>query len=139
MYILDTDHLNVLDRGGANSQRLLQRLASVSSSQVATSIISYEEQMRGWLSYITKAQSIMQQVETYKQLKRQLVSYCTIPVLEFDEQAAQVFQHLRREYPRLGTMDLKIASIALVNQAVLLTRNSTDFGQVSDLSIEDWT
>ncbi|NJR60661.1 MAG: type II toxin-antitoxin system VapC family toxin [Cyanobacteria bacterium CRU_2_1] len=139
MYILDTDHLSVLDRGGANAQRLLQRLASVSSSQVAASIISYEEQMRGWLSYITKAQSITQQVETYKQLKRQLVSYCTIPVLEFDEQAAQVFQRLRKEYPRLGTMDLKIASIALVNQAVLLTRNSADFGQISGLSIEDWT
>ncbi|MBW4646660.1 MAG: hypothetical protein KME23_27350 [Goleter apudmare HA4340-LM2] len=35
-------------------------------SQVAASIISYEEQMRGWLSYIAKAQSIEQQVETYK-------------------------------------------------------------------------
>lgn len=115
MYILDTDHLSVLDRGGVNAQRLLQRLASVSSRQVAASIISYEEQMRGWLSYIAKAQTIEQQVETYKQLKRQLANYCTIPVLEFDEKAAQEFQRLRKEYPRLGTMDLKIASVALVN------------------------
>jgi tRNA(fMet)-specific endonuclease VapC len=139
MYILDTDHLSVLDRGGVNAQRLLQRLASVSPTQVAASIISYEEQMRGWLSYIAKAQTIEQQVEPYKQLKRQLANYCAIPVLEFDEQAAQEFQRLRKEYPRLGTMDLKIASVALVNRAVLLTRNSADFGQISDLSIEDWT
>ncbi|AFY32351.1 type II toxin-antitoxin system VapC family toxin [Calothrix sp. PCC 7507] len=139
MYILDTDHLSVLDRGGANAQRLLQRLASLSSSQVATSIISYEEQMRGWLSYIAKAQSIEQQVETYKQLKRQLANYCAIPVLEFDEQATQEFQRLRKEYPRLGTMDLKIASLALVNRAVLLTRKSADFGQIAGLFIEDWT
>jgi tRNA(fMet)-specific endonuclease VapC len=139
MYVLDTDHLSVLDRGGANAQRLLQRLASVNSSQVAASIISYEEQMRGWLSYLAKAQTIAQQVETYKQLKRQLATYCTIPVLEFDEQAAQEFQRLRKEHPRPDTMDLKIASIALVNQAVLLTRNSADFGQISGLSIEDWT
>ncbi|NJN58696.1 MAG: type II toxin-antitoxin system VapC family toxin [Leptolyngbyaceae cyanobacterium SL_5_9] len=139
MYILDTDHLSVLDRGGANAQHLLKRLASVSSRQVAASIISYEEQMRGWLSCISKAQSITQQVATYQQLKRQLVNYCTIPVLEFDEQAASVFQRIRKEYPRLGTMDLKIASIALVNQAVLLTRNSADFEQIFGLSIEDWT
>ncbi|MGJ3253288.1 MAG: type II toxin-antitoxin system VapC family toxin, partial [Elainellaceae cyanobacterium] len=79
------------------------------------------------------------QVEIYKQLKRQLANYCTIPVLEFDEQAAQEFQHLRKEHPRLGTMDLKIASVALVNRAVLLTRNSADFEQISDLTIEDWT
>ena len=36
-------------------------------------------------------------------------------------------------------MDLKIASVALVNQAVVLTRNSRDFGQIAGLFIEDWT
>ncbi len=95
--------------------------------------------MRGWLSYIAKAKTVEQQVEPYKQLKQQLTNYCTIPILEFDEQAAQEFQRLRKAYPRLGTMDLKIASIALVNKAVLLTRNSADFGQIAGLSIENWT
>ncbi len=139
MYIFDTDHLSVLERGGDKAQRLMQRLANVNSTQVAASIISYEEQMRGWLSYIAKAKTVEQQVEPYKQLKQQLTNYCTIPILEFDEQAAQEFQRLRKAYPRLGTMDLKIASIALVNKAVLLTRNSADFGQIAGLSIENWT
>lgn len=139
MYIFDTDHLSVLERGGDNAQRLLQRLANVHSTQVATSIISYEEQMRGWLSYIAKVKSVDQQVEAYKQLKQQLANYCAIPVLEFDEQTAQEFQRLRKAYPRLGTMDLKIASVALVNKAILLTRNSADFGQITGLFIENWT
>ena len=139
MYIFDTDHLSVLERGGVEAQRLMQRLANVNSTQVAASIISYEEQMRGWLSYIAKAKTVEQQVEPYKQLKQQLTNYCTIPILEFDEQAAQEFQRLRKAYPRLGTMDLKIASITLVNKAVLLTRNSADFGQIAGLSIENWT
>ncbi len=138
MYILDTDHLSVLDRGGTQAQRLIQRLANVRSNQVVASIISYEEQMRGWLSYIAKAQTIEQQVEAYQQLKRQLANYCRIPVLKFDQPAAQEFQRLRKVYPRLGTMDLKIASITLVNQAVLLTRNSADFGQITGLSFENW-
>ena len=139
MYILDTDHLSVLERGGIKAQRLMQRLSGISSIQVAASIISYEEQMRGWLSYIAKAKSDKQQVEAYKQLKQQLTNYCAIPVLEFDEQAALEFQRLRKAYPRLGTMDLKIASVALANNAVLLTRNSADFGQIVNLLIEDWT
>jgi tRNA(fMet)-specific endonuclease VapC len=42
MYILDTDHLSVIDRGGVKAQHLLQRLASIDPTQVATSIISYE-------------------------------------------------------------------------------------------------
>jgi tRNA(fMet)-specific endonuclease VapC len=139
MYILDTDHLSVIDRGGVKAQHLLQRLASIDPTQVATSIISYEEQMRGWLSYTAKAQTVDKQVEAYKELKQQLTNYCTIPVIEFDEQAAQEFQRLKKLYPRLGTMDLKIASVVLVNQAVLLTRNSSDFGRITGLLIEDWT
>lgn len=139
MYILDTDHLSVLDRGGINAQTLMQRLASIRSDQVVTSIISYEEQTRGWLSYIAKAQTIERQVEGYKQLKTQLASYCKIPILEFDERSVSEFLRLRKQYPRLGTMDLKIASIALANKAILLTRNMTDFGQISGLSTENWT
>jgi tRNA(fMet)-specific endonuclease VapC len=139
MYILDTDHLSILDRGGAASQRLLQRLATENSAQVAATIISYEEQTRGWLSYVAKNQALARQVEAYSQLKRQLINYCAIPILEFDAQAAQEFQRLRKSYPRLGTMDLKIASISLANQAILLTRNLSDFEQISGLHAEDWT
>jgi tRNA(fMet)-specific endonuclease VapC len=95
--------------------------------------------MRGWLSYIAKARSIEQQVDIYRQLKQQLLNYCTIPVLDFDRAASQEFQRLKKIYPRLGTMDLKIAAIALANKAIVLTRNKRDFGQIEDLSIEDWT
>ncbi|MEY2832492.1 MAG: hypothetical protein RLZZ574_1750 [Cyanobacteriota bacterium] len=95
--------------------------------------------MRGWLSYTAKAQSIEKQIKAYKELKRQLINYCIIPIVEFDEQAAYELQRLKKMYPRLGTMDLKIASIVLVNQAILLTRNNLDFGRVTGLSVEDWT
>lgn len=139
MYILDTDHLSVLDRGGVKAQRLLQKLADVDSTQVATSIISYEEQMRGWLSYGAKAQTMEQEIEAYKQLKRQLTNYCAISVLEFNDEAGQEFQRLKKLYPRLGRMDLKIASIALAHQAIVLTRNSGDFGRILGLCIDDWT
>lgn len=138
MYILDTDHISILDRGGMEAQRLRLRLANINPSQVVATIISYEEQMRGWLSQIAKVKTIEEQVEGYKKLHRQLTNYCAIPVIEFDQEAAQEFKRLKKLYPRLGTMDLKIASITLVNKAVLLTRNSSDFGQIVDLSIDNW-
>ena len=36
-------------------------------------------------------------------------------------------QQLRKQYPRLDTMDLKIAAIVLTHDATLLTRNQKDF------------
>ena len=139
MYILDTDHLSVLDRGGNTANNLLQRLATLDPNSVATTIINYEEQMRGWMSYSARAKTETQLIEAYRQLNRQLRNYCTIPVVEFDEVSVREFQRIKKLYPRIGTMDLKIASIALVNQSIVLTRNSRDFGQIIGLSTEDWT
>ena len=139
MYLLDTDHLTTLQRGGESAQRLLTKLAIVSTREIATTVVSYEEQLRGWLSYIAKSRSIDAQVEAYRQLKNQLKTYCTIPVLEFNPQAAIEFKRLKKAYPRLGAMDLKIAAIALAKRADLLTRNLSDFGQIENLSAEDWT
>ena len=67
------------------------------------------------------------------------MNYCAIPVIEFDLGAVREFNRLRKMYPKLGKMDLKIAAITIVKNSILLTRNSLDFGQIAGLSIEDWT
>lgn len=137
MYILDTDHISIMDRGGSAAQPLLSRLILVKPNQVFTTIITYEEQMRGWLSYTAKTSIITKQIAAYQKLERHIANYRKILVLSFDEKAGEVFQNLRKQYPRLGAMDLKIAAIALANQSTLLTRNTKDFGQIRNLSIED--
>jgi tRNA(fMet)-specific endonuclease VapC len=60
-------------------------------------------------------------------------------VLTFDSAAAQIYDDLRRQRVRIGTMDLRIASSALSRQFVVLTRNAVDFSKVPGLNIEDWT
>ena len=51
----------------------------------------------------------------------------------------QVSQNLQSNKIRIGTMVLKIASIAIANQAILVSRNIKDFEQVPDLTVQDWT
>lgn len=43
MRILDTDHMTLLERGGISAVPLEIRLAQVPASEIATTIISYEE------------------------------------------------------------------------------------------------
>lgn len=59
-------------------------------------------------------------------------------IIDFDDVAATKFQELKKAKIRVGTMDLKIAAIALVHGASVLTGNKGDFRQVPGLKIEDW-
>jgi tRNA(fMet)-specific endonuclease VapC len=118
---------------------LRARLAHVSPAEVVTTIISYEEQMRGWMAYLARTRSVAHQVEAYRRLLQHLDNYRRIPVLPFDDAAAVTFQQLRHTRLRIGTMDLKIAAIAVSRDATLLSRNLADFRQVPGLQVEDWT
>jgi tRNA(fMet)-specific endonuclease VapC len=140
MHILDTDHLSLLGRADSpTAQRLRFRLAGLKPEERVTTIITFEEQMRGWMSHLAQARSLARQVEAYRQLKDFLDRYLTITVLEFDEAAASEFERLKQSRLRIGTMDLKIAAITLAHGATLLTRNLKDFTRVPGLRVEDWT
>ncbi len=139
MYLLDTDHISLIARGGAEGQRILHRLSILPPTEVAVSIISYEEQMRGWLAEIAAARALDRQEAKYHELGRMLKYYCATPVLPFEGSAITAFQNLWLQRLRVGTMDLKIAAIALANDATLLTRNLADFNKVPDLRVEDWS
>ena len=139
MVFLDTDHMSLLDRGGPEGVRIRLRLRGLAPDDMATTIIYYEEQTRGWLSRIAQSPDLERQRVAYRELKRQLMNNCAIAVVDFDERASEEFERLRLASIRIGTMDLKIAAIAIANGATLLTRNQTDFGKVPGLQIADWS
>ena len=101
-------------------------------------MITYEEQTRGWLSYIAKARNLDEQIIAYRKLEKHIATFAKLKVFGFDSESAVVFKRLRAEYPRLGTMDLKIAAIAIAKSATLLTRNLSDFENIANLQVEDW-
>ena len=136
MFVLDTDHLVELDRGSEKGAGLKARLEAV-VDDVTTTIISAEEQLRGWLAQIHRQRDLHRQVEAYGRLQRRLEFFAAWTVLPWSNRAADIFQQLRSQRIRIGTMDLKIASITLAHDATLLSRNLRDFQQVPDLRVED--
>ena len=139
MIILDTDVLSIVQRAdGPEYDNLVDRLDSA-GEEVAVSIVSFEEQMRGWLAFIARAKTANQQIKGYARLHALLEDFSTRPILDFDQPSALEFERLKASRVRIGTMDLKIAAISLAHDALLLSRNLTDFRKVPMLRVDDWS
>jgi len=94
--------------------------------------------MRGWLALIARNSTVSHQVAAYHELSGISRFYAMWNVVDFDESAAMRYETLRSQKIRVGSMDLKMASIALVHDALLLTANKRDFTQVPGLRFENW-
>ena len=138
MLVLDTDHLGEFDDASAAGARLNELLLD-SREELAATIVSVEEQLRGWLAQIHRLHADpYAQIPVYARLQRRLEFYADWTVLPWDARSAEMFSDLRRQSVRIGSMDLKIACIVLAYDATLLTRNATDFSKVPSLRFENW-
>ena len=139
MIILDTDHINIL-RQPEHSQYAVLTANMIRSGDPVFSltVVSVEEQLRGWLAAIHRARKVHGQILYYTRLVGTVRYYSRWQILPFNEPAADRFEQLRTERVRIGTMDLKIAAIALEADALLLSANLRDFERVPGLRIENW-
>jgi tRNA(fMet)-specific endonuclease VapC len=121
----------------ARATSLRERLVASPDRDIVTTAITPEEQMRGWRSAIHGQRNVQRQVKYYERLVGLFRFFADWRILLFDDSAAKMFQSLRGQGLRVGTMDLKIAAIALVQDATLLTTNLRDFEKVPGLRDED--
>lgn len=136
IYLLDSDHLSLHQRG---YESLKTYLLKYSPEQIFISIISAEELLRGRLAQVRRANQPEERVRGYYWFSKTLEFLNGFNIFKYDPRAEAHFQNLQAKKVKIGTQDLKIASIAISNGAVLITRNQRDFEQVPDLEIENWT
>jgi tRNA(fMet)-specific endonuclease VapC len=80
MVVLDTDHMSVLERNTQPGAATLRaHLANLLPDEVVTTIISYEEQMRGWMAYLAQSRSVAQQGVAYGRLLQHLTTIDGFP------------------------------------------------------------
>ncbi len=117
---------------------LLNSRLEAATDQVGCTIVSVEEILRGWLAVIYLLRDVRRQIPVYRRLGQLFSVLSEWEIMPFDDDAADRFAELRRQGIRIGTMDLKIVSIALARDALLLTANLRDFAVVPDLRCENW-
>ena len=139
-YLLDTDHLSILQRQtGESYHNLSRRMAKHPLSDFAISIVTFHEQMLGSHAYINRARTLKAKVKGYEMMTRIVSDFKELPVVSFDAGAATAYSQISPQRIQLAKMDARIAAIALSHQLTLLTRNHRDFGKVAGLTSEDWT
>ncbi len=138
MILLDTDHLSVFTDERDPRHGLLNLRMEAAVEQVACTIVNVEEILRGWLAVIHRLREVHRQLPAYARLGQLFNVLSDWEIVPFEERAADQFARLRRQRIRIGSMDLKIASIALVNDALLVTSNLRDYSLVPGLRCENW-
>jgi tRNA(fMet)-specific endonuclease VapC len=138
-FLLDTDHLTVVQlRAGQSYLRLLTRMQAFPAGEFAASVVSLHEMFLGAHSVIIRARKATDLLRGYRLLARTLQLFSETQTLDFDTSALAEFDRLKQLKLRTGTMDLRIASIALSNGLTLLTGNLRDFQGIPGLVVENW-
>ncbi len=136
LFLLDSDTLSLYEKGHA---AVLARFASHPPKDIAIPVIVVEEALSGWYSMIRKAKTPRQLALGYDELANAVTVLAGIPILRFSENAIYRFQGLSKARLNVGGNDLRIAAIALENNATVVTRNVRDFIVVPGLKVEDWS
>ncbi|CAN5906947.1 type II toxin-antitoxin system toxin VapC [soil metagenome] len=133
MYLLDTDILSSLMRR-IPSSALVARVARVPQDQQFTSSITLGEFVYGAHRLRERTGILLEKIED--------ALLPNLPVLSFDSSAARCYGEVRAALERNGTpigdADMRIASIAMSHDLVVVTGNERHFRRVPDLEIENW-
>ena len=137
MYLLDTDTVTHLHSGNTN---VINRLENLQDEEVAITIVTKIEILRGRIDYLLKAFSGSDLLKAQELFSRSETLLNQLPVILIDPNAANQFDRLKdiSKFRKIGRSDLLIASIALANQAQLVTRNLRHFRQIPHLFLENW-
>jgi tRNA(fMet)-specific endonuclease VapC len=94
-YLLDTDHLSILQRqAGQDYTNLLTRMTHYPSSDFTVSTVTFHKQMLGSHAYINSARNLDDVVKGYAMMARLVSDFKMLPLVSFDAGAATTFDQL---------------------------------------------
>ena len=138
LWILDTDHTSLFLAG---DRSIIAKVAQ-HSNDIAITVITVQELFNGWNGKLNDPRQANKLSYLYTKLWETTEFFKVITILNFDRDAENCYNNLRQNSNKLAKKrlekDLRIASIALIQNATLVTRNYKDFSQVTNLKIENW-
>jgi predicted nucleic acid-binding protein len=137
MILLDTDTVTHFSYGNANVRR---RIEEAGDEVLAVAVITRNEILPGRAESLLKAadeDELRKAAERFQQSEEFLAAFV---VVGLDEESIKHFGKLRkqRNLKKMGRGDMLIACIALAHDALLVTRNTKDYKDVTGLRTTNW-
>ncbi|MEH2276029.1 MAG: type II toxin-antitoxin system VapC family toxin [Nostoc sp.] len=110
LWILDTDCVSLFQE---QHPILTQHINAVNPEDIAITIITVEEQLRGRFNIIRRTSSSDALVLAYAKLETTLEFFKNVRSLGFDQYAINCYEDLIRQRIRVGTQDFNIVSVQL--------------------------
>jgi tRNA(fMet)-specific endonuclease VapC len=136
LFVLDSDILCLFQEGDS---QVKAQVARCGLGEVAVSVITVDEQLRGWFSLVRRAKKPSQIAFAYDHLARNVSDLSQARILSYSEAAIARFESLLKAKLGVRANDLRIAAIALEHEATVVTRNLRDFTMIPGLNVEDWS
>src|SRR2546423_1051901 len=106
LFVLDTDILTLFQEDHAVVR---QHIDATGPRDLAITVLSVEEQLSGWYTFIRKAKQIDKLALGYQSLADNIRSMRPFQILSFDESSILRYQALRKLNLNVRKMDLRIA------------------------------
>ena len=87
-FALDTDIVSLLQRGHPT---VVGRFHRHRTDEVATTIITVEEQLSGWYTLLRRAKTTLELVPVYERMNDTIRFLSRLPILNFTERSAVVY------------------------------------------------
>ena len=138
MKLFDTDCFTDIVRGLGD---YTARFEAMARADRCIPIVVAEEILRGWLAKIRDSHTkgnAERIVWAYGKLHHAIEMIRGVRIVPYTPAAHEHYLRLKSLKIRIGTRDLRIASIALADDATLITRNRRDYELVPSLQLEVW-
>lgn len=134
IYLLDTNIISEVIKPKPN-QRVLEKLEAYTNYSAISSITWSE----AWFGV-----NLMANGKKKEYISNYLIEkiQADFPIIGMDNHAAFILGDIRAKLQKQGiikdVLDLQIASIAISNNMILVTRNTRDFEDIPTLMMENW-
>ena len=133
-YLVDTNTISEMER--VPPEPILTAQLRLHWDQIALAAVSWHELLYGY--YRLPESKRKQRISHF--IKQTVEP--TIPILPYDRMAAEWFAIERARLSQIGRPpsypDGQIAAVAFVNNLTVVTRNTKDFADFTELRLENW-